>query len=371
MENNIKEKDLNLAIAKEIKELNKNENINIILSRDKDVDFTVKNRTEFTNEKKADLFISIHVDAEEHKNEHSGLSVLIPKNDNPYLKQSQILGSALVQSFEYNYQLPVTTKLQQQEQGVWVLKANECPSVLIETGFITTQKDLDYLLNPDNQKKIAQNILNGIEKYAEQNVSTDVNAGHVIQDTVPASPVIKKSTLPSDVLYVLDGKIISKDDLNSNSINPTDIQRINVLKDKQSITKYGDKGKNGVIEIITKPVSVSQTDTVPDKVFTKVENEAEFPGGKEEWIKYIVSKVQATQDSLTEKDFGTCLVKFIVNIDGTTSNVEATTMKDTKLAEIAMNAIRTGPKWIPATQNGRTVAAYRLQPVTLTLPDKK
>ena len=33
IENNIKEKDLTLAIAKEIKELNKNENLNIILSR--------------------------------------------------------------------------------------------------------------------------------------------------------------------------------------------------------------------------------------------------------------------------------------------------------------------------------------------------
>jgi protein TonB len=46
-------------------------------------------------------------------------------------------------------------------------------------------------------------------------------------------------------------------------------------------------------------------------------------------------------------------------------------MKDTHLAEIAMNAIRTGPKWIPAMQNNHAVAAYRLQPVTLTNPDKK
>ena len=65
------------------------------------------------------------------------------------------------------------------------------------------------------------------------------------------------------------------------------------------------------------------------------------------------------------------MVKFIVNTDGTISYVEATTMKKTKLAEIAINAIRTGPKWMPATQNGQTVAAYRLQPVTLSNPDKK
>jgi len=120
-----------------------------------------------------------------------------------------------------------------------------------------------------------------------------------------------------------------------------------------------------------KPAGISQNDTIPDKIFTKVENEAEFPGGKEAWTKYIVSKVKASADSLTDKDYGTCLVKFIVNTDGSVSEAEATTMKDTKLAEVALNAIRTGPKWIPATQNNHVVASYRLQPVTLSNPDKK
>jgi periplasmic protein TonB len=52
------------------------------------------------------------------------------------------------------------------------------------------------------------------------------------------------------------------------------------------------------------------------------------------------------------------------------SDVQATTMKGSKLAEVAVNAIRKGPKWIPAQQNGRMVNAYRLQPVTLTNPDR-
>jgi hypothetical protein len=33
-----------------------------------------------------------------------------------------------------------------------------------------------------------------------------------------------------------------------------------------------------------------------------------------------------------------------------------------------MYAIKHGPKWIPASQNGKPVAAYRLQPVTLQQP---
>jgi len=94
IENNIKEKDLNLSIAKEIKELNKNENLNIILSRSGDELMTVKDRTKFAAENKADLFVSVHMDAEENKNAHSGLNIFIPKDDNAYLKESKLLGSA-------------------------------------------------------------------------------------------------------------------------------------------------------------------------------------------------------------------------------------------------------------------------------------
>ncbi len=173
----------------------------------------------------------------------------------------------------------------------------------------------------------------------------------------------------SNPLFIIDGKEISKDEMSK--ISPASIESINVLKDKSAVTRYGQKAKNGVVEITLKSGADLKTDTIPDKVFTKVENEAEFPGGKPAWIKYIVTKIQANQDTLTEKDFGTCVVKFIVDKDGSITNVEATTMKDTKLGMIAVNAIKTGPKWIPATQNNRTVASYRLQPVTLTDPDKK
>ena len=129
-----------------------------------------------------------------------------------------------------------------------------------------------------------------------------------------------------------------------------------------------DAQKEGLLKRIVKNTS---SDSIPDKVFTKVENEASFPGGQQAWIKYISRKIQASIDSFTNKDYGTCVVKFIVNTDGSISNVEATTMKDTYLADIALNAVKTGPKWIPATKNGRVVAAYRLQPITLTDPEKK
>jgi TonB-dependent SusC/RagA subfamily outer membrane receptor len=487
-ENNVNEKDLNLAIAKEIKKLNTNENLNIILSRTGDETMVPQDRTKFAETNKADVFVSIHIDAENNKNEHNGMSVFIPKNDNPYVEQSQSLGSAIVESFKSNYLLTVSNNLQQRERGIWILKANEWPSVLIQVGYLSTQRDFDYLTNPKNQRAIAQNILNGIEKYAEQNLKANANFFVPANKTIaiisanktdslrealfivdgkkmskkdfdsidPSSiesiTILKgesgakvygsegkngvvivtkkkkeiintgnKNTTESNPIYFVDGKEISKEQMKT--VTGESIKTINVLKGEEAVVKYGKKGKNGVIEMVTRKENII-SDTVPhkkvrslkflpgnkvlfiyedgteqtltkdearesgfvfppqegtvvtpgkvnDKVFTKVENESTFPGGRSEWTKYITSKIQDSINSFTEKDYGTCVLKFIVNTDGSINNVEATTMEGTELAKVSVDAIKNGPKWIPAMQNGHTVAAYRLQPVTLTNPDAK
>lgn len=121
-------------------------------------------------------------------------------------------------------------------------------------------------------------------------------------------------------------------------------------------------------QVVEAPKVVAEDE---DKVFTKVEIEASFPGGDGGWARYVKRAIEANIDELTDAgESGTCRVRFIVSKDGTVSNVEALTMKGSKLAEVAVNAIRKGPKWTPAQQNGRHVNAYREQPVTFTIQDQ-
>lgn len=121
-------------------------------------------------------------------------------------------------------------------------------------------------------------------------------------------------------------------------------------------------------QVAAPPVSKKED---PDEIFTKVEIEAEFPGGPGAWTKYVTRAINNDIDEISEDgNFGTCIVRFIVDKNGIVSDVQATTMKGTKLAQVAVNAIRKGPKWKPAQQNGRMVNAYRLQPVTLRNPDQ-
>jgi antitoxin component YwqK of YwqJK toxin-antitoxin module len=107
-----------------------------------------------------------------------------------------------------------------------------------------------------------------------------------------------------------------------------------------------------------------------DSVFSRDEIEAAFPGGERAWMTYIVSGLQRHADDLIKAGvYGSCIIKFIVGKDGKVKDVEATTMKGTALAEAGMRIIRNSPKWNPASQYGRIVNAYRLQPVTLANPN--
>ena len=51
-------------------------------------------------------------------------------------------------------------------------------------------------------------------------------------------------------LFVVNGKITEAEEVRS--INPKSIERMEVMKDKAAIEKYGDKAKDGVILITLK-----------------------------------------------------------------------------------------------------------------------
>ena len=108
-----------------------------------------------------------------------------------------------------------------------------------------------------------------------------------------------------------------------------------------------------------------------DSVRHKVEIEASFPGDPMAWQRYVTNAIMDNQKKLRKSDYGTCIIKFIVDTKGKISNVEATTMQNSRLAKIAVDAILNGPRWKPAMQDGHPVKAYRLQPVTLIDPDEK
>ena len=91
------------------------------------------------------------------------------------------------------------------------------------------------------------------------------------------------------------------------------------------------------------------------KVSIKIPQPASFPGGSSAWLKYISRVIQKNGNELIadKNSEGICRVKFIVSKDGEISDVKAITKQGTRLADMAVNAIKQGPRWIPGEQNGQ------------------
>ena len=104
-----------------------------------------------------------------------------------------------------------------------------------------------------------------------------------------------------------------------------------------------------------------------DKVFTKVENPATFPGGPDGWRRYLERNLQYPESAQENGTQGVVRVQFIIDKEGNISEVQALNNPGDGLAEEAMRIIKKGPKWVPAEQNGRKVIYRHIQAITFQL----
>ncbi len=112
--------------------------------------------------------------------------------------------------------------------------------------------------------------------------------------------------------------------------------------------------------------------TVPDttdRIFTMVEQEAEFPGGLKAWQNYISKNLKGDVpvNYGATAGFYRVLIRFVVNKDGRISDVKVQKDPGFGTAQEAVRVIEKGPNWIPARQNGKNVKAYHLQPITFVV----
>lgn len=139
-------------------------------------------------------------------------------------------------------------------------------------------------------------------------------------------------------------------DLN-NEIKPN--QNTNTtVEDKPFVDLGLPKGDTTLI-VKSNPVPV----IVPDKVEDYPDVEAEFPGGYEEWKKYLLSELKYPEISLEMGNQGIVYVTFVIEIDGSVSDVKVLKGVSFDIDREAKRVIRNSPKWIPgriAKSNVRT-----------------
>ena len=134
----------------------------------------------------------------------------------------------------------------------------------------------------------------------------------------------------------------------------------NVAEGAEDFTSQ-DQMKKDVI-VVEEPVKVE-----PEKIFDAVEQMPTFPGGDAALYKFIgdnlVYPVQAAEEGVS----GRVTIRFVVERDGTVSQVTVARGKHPALDKEAKRVVSKLPKFIPGKQNGQTVRVFYTLPINFKL----
>lgn len=150
-----------------------------------------------------------------------------------------------------------------------------------------------------------------------------VNAKNIFAQTKENKKVaLPDSAVSGTPLIVVDG--VEKEYSSLQSLNPSDIEAITVLKDKDAKEKYGDKAEHGVILVTTKKDGTHKPDKTNgnSKPFDVVEKMPSFIGGQAAMMQYLSNNVRYPKIAQERSVQGRVVVSFIVNEDGSISDVD-------------------------------------------------
>jgi N-acetylmuramoyl-L-alanine amidase len=177
---NTSEKDVNLIIALKIRELLQASGALVILTREEDVSLyeengdktirqkyneNLKNRKKIIQESNADMFVSIHLNAFE-QSKYYGAQTFYPKGKEDSIGLSKYIQGELKRVVDKTNNREVKAR-----DDIYLLKENEIPSVLIECGFLSNEKEAKLLVDEKYQEKLAWSIYVGIQKYFSSNMN--------------------------------------------------------------------------------------------------------------------------------------------------------------------------------------------------------
>ncbi|MGB3607609.1 MAG: M56/M15 family metallopeptidase [Psychroserpens sp.] len=155
--NFIKEQDekfIVLQITKALAALS-DQRVDIVLTRNKDEFMSLKDRAEFVNSKKPDLFLSLHCNASKNSLAN-GVEAYIDLNHEDHDKMLHHAELLLQNQTNYFTSRGVKTG------NFYLLKNTSVPSVILELGFLTNDGDRNLLFNTNQQKNIAQSIYDSL-----------------------------------------------------------------------------------------------------------------------------------------------------------------------------------------------------------------
>lgn len=170
--NGVREKEVNLEIARKLAQELQDQKCNVVMTRDGDIDYYTRGkggkrkdllkRVEIIESAQADYFISIHLNAIRGSN-WMGAQVFYSTR----VPESEILAKTIQQAMA---DFPPGNKRQvQKDLDIIVLNATSIPGVLVEAGFISNPREAALLKKEQYQQKMAQAIVKALAYHIQQN----------------------------------------------------------------------------------------------------------------------------------------------------------------------------------------------------------
>ena len=103
------------------------------------------------------------------------------------------------------------------------------------------------------------------------------------------------------------------------------------------------------------------------QVFDVVEKMPEYPGGQAALFEYLSTNIKYPADAEKQKIEGRVLVTFVVNTDGSITDIEVVKKAFPSLDAEAVRVISGMPKWTPGEQKGQKVRVKYTVPLNFRL----
>ena len=166
--------------------------------------------------------------------------------------------------------------------------------------------------------------------------------------------------------------VIKKDELVKEE---NQVKQMDKLDDKVAVGAEDKEGvKDRTVEAVRSEIAVAAPPPPPapkpevaTKVFDVVEEMPSFPGGKGALMSYLNSNVKYPVVAQENGVQGRVIVSFVVERDGSISDVKVARSVDPSLDREAQRVVKSMPRWTPGKQNGQTVRVKYTVPVVFRL----
>lgn len=139
------------------------------------------------------------------------------------------------------------------------------------------------------------------------------------------------------------------------------VPEIVVVEDDEEITdeiEFVEDLGQAIKEVVVQRVDVEVVEVVEPEIFRIVEEQPEFPGGESKMMEFLARNTVYPEIAKQSNIQGVVHVQFVVEPDGSISNVTVLRGIGGGCDEEAIRVVKSFPKWKPGRQRGKPVRVY-------------